>query len=104
MSGEREEQPESILANLQPFEWSDELAVSYEITVELVNQVVGGYTGLICREETKASPDLAAIEGWEEAQRYYIEQCRSLLPTDAEGVARLRTECAEAIRRLRTEF
>jgi hypothetical protein len=42
MTDEREEQPKSALEDLQPFEWSDEQSVSYEVALELAPDLATG--------------------------------------------------------------
>jgi hypothetical protein len=101
MSDDREEQSKSPLEDLQPFAWSDEQSVSYEVALELISQVVAGYEALIDREESKDSPDADALQKWNVAEDHYIAQREALRLDDAEGIERLRAECVELIRKIR---
>jgi predicted hotdog family 3-hydroxylacyl-ACP dehydratase len=40
----------SVLNGLQPFEWSNEQSVAYEVALELIHQAMACYTGLVDKE------------------------------------------------------
>lgn len=101
MSDERDEQPESVLSGLQPFEWSDEQSVSYEVALELVSQVVGGFEALINREQGKASPDDELIRDWNAAEDRFLARRKSLRLNDNDEIRRLTADCTDEIRRIR---
>jgi hypothetical protein len=98
-----DEENHSVLAGLQPFEWSDEESVTYEVTIEIIGQALGCYTALIDRER-RGENRAELIEEWSAAQAECARQRRELDFFDPAEVVRVRDEYAALVRRLRQEL
>lgn len=91
---------DGVLAGLGKSTWSEEEGVSYEVALDIVNEVVGAYSGLIGREEAAPSPDAAKIANWRQAKLAWAQKRRELSPTDPQAVASVRREAAYLLRTL----
>ena len=91
---------QSILDGLGKASWSEEEGVSYEVALDMVNEVVGAYSGLIGREEASPSPDTAKIAAWRQAKVVWAHKRRDLSPADPQAVQAVRREAADLLRTL----
>jgi hypothetical protein len=97
-----EENP-SVLAGLQPFEWSNERSVAYEVAIEIIGQALGCYTALIDGER-RGENRTELIEEWSAAQAECARQRRELDFFDPAEVVRVRDEYAALVRQLQQEL
>jgi len=98
-----DEENHSVLAGLQPFEWSDEQSVTYEVAIEIIGQALGCYTALIDRER-RGENRAELIEEWSAAQAECARQQQKLDFFDPAEVVRVRDEYAALVRRLWQEL
>jgi hypothetical protein len=93
----------SVLAGLQPFTWSNDESVAYEVALEMISQAIGCYTALIERER-RGENRAELIEQWDDAQTESARQQRELDASDPAEVARVRDEYAALVRKLRRDL
>lgn len=91
----------SIIDNLEPFVWNNDESVGYEVTIEMINEVVGLYSALDESQQAAATPDPALIERWASERREWCRRREALDPTDHAEIERVQQECRELIERLR---
>ncbi|ADB35604.1 hypothetical protein Kfla_6612 [Kribbella flavida DSM 17836] len=91
---------ESILGGLGKATWSEEEGVSYEVALNVINEVVGAYSGLIGREEASPSPNATKIAAWRQAKIAWAQRQRDLSPADPQAVQAVRQEAADLLRTL----
>jgi hypothetical protein len=93
----------SVLAGLQPFEWSNERSVAYEVAIEIIGQAMAYYTGLV-EQERQGENRPERIRELEAARAAAAIQRDELDVFDAAEVVRVRDEYAVLVRRLRQEL
>ncbi len=93
----------SVLAGLEPFEWSNDRSVAYEVAIEVIGQAMACYTALIDREQRGANRD-ELIQAWEAAQTECSRLRRELDFFDDAAVERARTDYAALVKRLRQDL
>lgn len=91
---------ESILAGLGEADWSQDDAVAYEVALDIVNEIIGAYSGLIGREEASPSPDATRIAAWRQAKLAWARRRNDLSPADPQTVQAVRLEGADLLRTL----
>jgi hypothetical protein len=91
---------ESTLAGLGKATWSEEEGVSYEAALDIVNEIVGAYSGMIGREEAAPSPDATRIAAWRQAKLSWARRRNDLSPADPQAVQAVRLEGADLLRTL----
>jgi hypothetical protein len=86
---------ESVLGGLEPFAWDDETAAKFEITIELLNRVVGHYAGLL----GTARPDTPGetLAQWREAWKAAVGTRNELRADDADAIAAAHRDAVEAL-------
>jgi hypothetical protein len=89
---------DSVLTGLGKATWSEEEGVSYEVALDVINDVVGAYSGLIGREEASPDPDGAKIASWRRVKVAWAHKRRELSPADPKAVASVRREAAGLLR------
>ena len=89
----------SIIDNLEPFVWNNDESVGYEVTIEMINEVVGLYVALSESQRDSAPPKVLAQ--WSAERRKWARRIDDLNPTDHAEVERIQQECRELIERLR---
>ena len=90
-----------VLAGLGPVSWSPEDGVAYEVALEVIQQVIGAYSALIAKEESRAASDASLIESWEQEQGRWAGRGRELDPADRRGIDQVVAECQALLARLR---
>jgi hypothetical protein len=89
----------SVLAGLQPFEWSNDRSVAYEVALEMISQAMACYTEFIARER-QGENRAELIEKWRAARAESAQQRQDLDASDPAEVIRVRDEYAALVRRL----
>lgn len=82
-------------------QWSGQEAANYEAALEAINGAMGAYSALIVHEESKPSPDSAAIAQARADRRACIKHRAALDPADTEQVSRTREQYSELARTVR---
>jgi hypothetical protein len=98
-----EEENHSVLAGLQPFEWSNDKSVAYEVAIEIIGQALGYYSAFI-DQERRGENRTELIEQWSAAQAECARQRQELDFFDYAEVVRVRDEYGALVRRLRQEL
>jgi hypothetical protein len=96
-----EQEPFSVLDELQSFDWSSQESVAYEAAIEAINAAVGAYTARIAAEETKPQPDGGVIAAWHDGLINCTAQRRQLDPADHGQIAEVRRRFSELAREIR---
>jgi hypothetical protein len=91
--------PESVLARLQQREHEPDAALDYEITRELIGQVLALYSARRAELEQTYPVDRRALDATVSQQGDFAELLQSLDPAETESVARVRAQCADILRR-----
>lgn len=97
---ESAQQP-SIVGNLQPFERNDDEAISFEVTLDLIGQVVAVYTGRIAAEQRQPEPDQEAIATWTAHRTRAAADQQGLRAPDPAAVQKTRERYTALLRSLR---
>ena len=90
----------SVVAGLEPFAWSQDDAVAYEVAVDTIGMVIACYSGLIASEERRAIPDQDQLQVWENAITRATADEQNLSVRDRAGVDRATAAYAGELRRL----
>lgn len=93
----------SVLAGLQPFEWSSERSVAYEVAIELIHQAMAYYTGL-AEKERQGENRSERVEELTAARAAAAIQVDELDLFDTAEVTRVRDEYAALVQRLKQEL
>lgn len=89
----------SMIDNLEPFVWNNDESVGYEVTIEMINEVVGLYVALSESQRNSAPPEVLAE--WSDERRKWARRIDAIDPTDHEEIERIQQECRELTERLR---
>ena len=91
----------TALGRVEPFAWSDEESIAYEVAVESLTEASGWYVAKLREERGEPAPDQAVIEQWSAALARATQDRDQLDPADHAEVARVRREYGEVVRQLR---
>ena len=95
---------EEVVKRLPPHTWDSNVAVAYEATQELINDVIGCYVALLNRERTSFRPDPDRIR----QLRAQIADCdqrqRTLDPGASAELAAVRSSYHRVLDGLRAEL
>lgn len=97
---ESAQQP-SIVGNLQPFERDDDEAISFEVALDLIGQVMAVYTGRIAAERRQPEPDQEAIATWTAHRTRAAADQQGLRAHNPAAVLKTRESYASLLRSLR---
>ena len=94
---------QSIVDDLEPFVWSNDESIAYEVTVEMINEVVGLCSALDeAQHDGEGNPlEAPALEQLAKVRREWCRRRDSLDPTNHDEIRRIQQECREAIDNLR---
>ncbi len=98
---EESAQRPSIVGDLQPFERDDDEAISFEVTLDLIGQVMAVYTGQIAAERRQPAPDQEAIATWTRHRTLAAADQQGLRASGPASVQRTREHYAALLRSLR---
>lgn len=70
-------------------EWSADNAARFEVAIELLSQLVGMCSARIAEEETRSSPNPAAIAEYRRLSAGFAQRQMSLNPHDTAAVTRV---------------
>src|SRR5260370_28651208 len=94
MTHDPDQEPFSVLDELQPFVWSSRESVAYEAAIEAINAAVGAYSARIAAEEAERDPDTAALAAWRQDRAACTTVRRQLDPADHAQIAEARRHYA----------
>lgn len=93
----------SVTSGLQPFPWSNDQSVAYEVAIEVIGQAMACYAALIEKEKNGANrPEL--IEEFRAARAEGADLRNRLGLFDDAAVARACDEYGALVRRLREKL
>ena len=77
---------ESVLNHVQPYEWSDEQAIDFEVAQDTISLFIAACTDRYWTERRKDSPDAAVMEYWEEERRKASQASHALRADDPAAI------------------
>lgn len=66
--------------------WTWQEGIDYEVTIEIINDVIGLCSWKIGQQERSAQPDQAVIDAWERESRHWASRQHNLRGTDPAAV------------------
>jgi hypothetical protein len=93
----------SVVAGLEPFAWSQDDAVAYEVALDTIGMVIACYSDLIAAERSRPRPDLGAVEAWRSARTTAAAAQSGLAPDDRAAIDATIREYGAAYRSLTAE-
>lgn len=93
----------SVVAGLEPFTWSQDDAVAYEVALDTIGMVIACYSDLIAAERSRPRPDLSAVEAWRSARTTAAAAQSGLAPDDRGAIDATIREYGAAYRGLTAE-
>ncbi|MFF1820484.1 hypothetical protein ACFVWG_24480 [Kribbella sp. NPDC058245] len=73
---------ESILGQVQPYEWDDQQAISFEVAQDTISLFIAHCTDRIWIERRKDAPDESVIEHWLGERRAAVKDSEALRSDD----------------------
>lgn len=93
---------QSILDEVRSFDWDDAAMVRFEVTLELIGQVMAEYTTRIGEAEAATPPDRAAARRWRGERSRAARDRRGLRASDSTEVGRVLQQYTLELQHLRT--
>ncbi len=89
---------ESILDQVQPYEWDDQQAISFEVAQDTISLFIAHCTDRVWTERRKDRPDESVVEHWLAERRQAVQDSQALRSDDP---AAIRTTLESYGRRVR---
>jgi hypothetical protein len=77
---------ESILGQIQPYEWDDQQAISFEVAQDTISLFIAHCTDRIWTERRKDAPDESVIEHWLGERRAAVKDSEALRSDDPAAI------------------
>ncbi|MFI5731122.1 hypothetical protein ACIA49_13445 [Kribbella sp. NPDC051587] len=91
---------ESILGQIQPYEWDDQQAISFEVAQDTISLFIAHCTDRYWTERRKETPDQSVMDHWDEQSRLASIDRHALRADDPEAIRAVRDSYGQRLREL----